>query len=1067
MNRNQSPLFNPKLLYNYYKKIDISKSKIDILNNKVFNLPEEAITQSKKSGNEENVKNKIVIQLIKFLGFDEQLDVNYEVSKQRRSIDVTLNVSEESKIPNALIEVKYWKKDLDKLKKNQSNRYRSDVQQGLFYAHENGIDWFIITNGYEWRFYKTYISGQMVYNFYEEFTLDTLKQEETLKKFYLLCSKDSFIKNLQKKLFSETELLKEKINEEIFDILVNCRSGLFSDIFRNNKDFLNEREIMEVGQKILDRFIFIRFAEDNHLFPNKILNQFLNNWKGLHSNLKERTPLFNFINDLFSYVRDGSVEDNIFGYDGELFDKDNLIGKIRIDNFIIEDIINKLYKYPDGKYIDFSEIPIDILGQIYEKYLALSLQIKEEGSTVVLEEKSTKAIRKKTGIYYTPKYIVHFIIEQTIIKILNENLNILPQLKILDPACGSGAFLSQAYDILYFKYGEYNEVINSRSAIKTKDIDMKKYLEILKDYKTEFDKKILTNNLYGVDINPESIEITKMSLWFKTAQKDIPLNKLEANIKCGDSLIDNQELSKEKAFNWGVNFPDTFKKGGFDVIIGNPPYFKIRKENPITQIDEYKQIKIAVVNAAAVFLNRSFKLLKDKGILGFIVPKQVAFANSWRKLREKIFNNFKVLFVIDCGKAFEGVLLEQVIIILQKDKENVSNLIKIGKVINQEINIRGEVSQLLCKEADRLYLDYDPMIHNIRVKIVENSLKLENLATIQGGVGINYLMKKGVFKEKKINKDNLIVIRGKDIQQYYLRSWLYFDKNHPELKKRQSRIIDPPIKKMVVQRIVAHIRDHIKITASIDEKSSITFDTVITVIPNDLDDIYYILGFLNSKLISYYLYKFIYNNAIRSMDFIPGIAKITPIFRCNEEQKQEISNIVLKLLDLNQTLLNYNEKLQIIFKKYSGVNKTKLGEILQNNFYRFLLKKDKKIKVREINTQIAEDLLLVDINGKEFLKLQIEDSIKRKYLLYFLDSLEIERLNLKEETPFQAFKQLEIDDYSDSKAIKTTIVELEKFTTKNLLKSEIHKLEVMLNDIIFNLYNFNEEEINHIRESFN
>lgn len=440
MNKNQSPLFNPNLLYDYYKKIDISKSKIDMLNDKIFNLPEEAITQGKKSGNEENVKNKIVIQLIKFLGFDEQLDVNYEVSKQRRSIDVTLKVSEELKIPNALIEVKYWKKDLDKLKKDEYNRYRSDVQQGLFYAHMNGIDWFIITNGYEWRFYKTYISGQMVYNFYEDFTLDNLKQKETLQKFYLLCSKDSFKKNLQKKLFSETELLKEKINEEIYDILVNCRSELFSDIFRNNKGFLNKKEIMEIGQKILDRFVFIRFAEDNNLFPNKILNKFLNDWIGLHSNLKERTPLFMFINDLYGYIRDGSVDDNIFGYDGELFDKDRLIDKIKIDNFVIEDIINKLYKYPDGKYIDFSEIPIDILGHIYEKYLALSLQIKEEGSTVVLEEKSTKAIRKKTGIYYTPKYIVHFIIEHTIIKILNENLDILPQLKVLDPACGSGAF---------------------------------------------------------------------------------------------------------------------------------------------------------------------------------------------------------------------------------------------------------------------------------------------------------------------------------------------------------------------------------------------------------------------------------------------------------------------------------------------------------------------------------------------------------------------------------------------------------------------------------------------------
>ena len=339
------------------------------------------------------------------------------------------------------------------------------------------------------------------------------------------------------------------------------------------------------------------------------MNKFLNDWKGLHKNVKEITPLFSFIKDLFSYIREGNVEDNIFGYDGELFDQDVLIEKIIIDNDIIEDIINRLYRYPDNKYIDFSEIPIDILGHIYEKYLTLSLQIKDIGTSIVLEEKATKAIRKKTGIYYTPKYIVHFIIENTILRLLEDNLDILPGLKILDPACGSGAFLSQAYDLLYLKYGEYNDIITAKTIRESKKLDIVKFIEALDEYKTEFNKKILTNNLFGVDINPESVEITKMSLWFKTAQKNIPLNKLEANIKCGDSLIDNPELSRNKAFNWNENFSDVFKENGFDIIIGNPPYFKIRKENPITQIEEYKDLKIAVVNAAAVFLIRSFKFL--------------------------------------------------------------------------------------------------------------------------------------------------------------------------------------------------------------------------------------------------------------------------------------------------------------------------------------------------------------------------------------------------------------------------------------------------------------------------
>ena len=131
-----------------------------------------------------------------------------------------------------------------------------------------------------------------------------------------------------------------------------------------------------------------------------------------------------------------------------------------------------------------------------------------------------------------------------------------------------------------------------------------------------------------------------------------------------------------------------------------------------------------------------------------------------------------------------------------------------------------------------------------------------------------------------------------------------------------------------------------------------------------------------------------------------------------------------------------------------------------------MLKKDKRIKVRKISVKTDEDLLLIEINEKEFLKLQIKDSIKRKYLFYFIDSLDIESLNLKEKSTFQAFKQLEIDDFDDAKAIKTTVAELGKYISKGLLKSEINKLEVRLNDNIFNLYGLSEEEINYIKDSF-
>ncbi len=1062
MTGNKNHLFNQKLLIEKYRKIEIDDDSLKELTEKVFNLPEESITMGKKTGNEENVKNKVVVQLLKFLGFDEQLDLDYEVSTLRKAIDVAIKIDKDDKKPKALVEVKYWKKDLDKLRKE--SKYKSDVQQGLIYALESGIEWVIITNGFEWRLYRTFISGQIVYNFYEEFTLDSLKEKNELKKFYLLCSKESFKKDILNKLFSETELLKKKINEDIFDILVNCRSKLFLDIFENNKG-IDEKAIMEMGQKILDRLVFIRFAEDNNLFSNSPLLKSLNSWKGLPKNMKDRNPLYNFLFDLFSYIREGNEEDDIYGYDGELFEKDDSLENLTIKNEVLNEVIDKLYKYPDDKYIDFAEIPIDILGHIYEKYLALSLNIKEEGSKVFLEEKSTKKIRKKTGIYYTPKYIVHFILEKTIMSLLNRDINILPDLKIVDPACGSGAFLSQAYDLLYVKYGEYNEIISTKSTkANNRFIDMKRYAEVLRDYKSDFDKKILKNNLFGVDINPESVEITKMSLWFKTAQKNIPLNKLEANIKCGDSLIDNPELSSEKAFNWEKNFSNIFKQGGFDLIIGNPPYFKIKKDSPLTKLSEYNEIKMAFVNAAALFLNRMFNLLKDKGILGFIVPKQISFTSSWKLLRKKIFDNFKILFLIDCGKAFEKVLLEQVIIILEKDSNNSDNVITLGKAINDQIVINGEVNQDLCKKEDLIFLQYNQLINIIKEKCEVNSILLKDISKMQIGLGIQKLKKSGVFTERK-TKDSLVVLSGNDIQRYHLRDCLYFNENHKDLEKYQSRIINPPIKKIVAQRIVAHIRDHIKITATVEEISSLSFNTVLEVFPKDKNDTLYILGLMNSDLISYYLYKFVYNNAIRSMDFYPAYASRMPIFKASNSQKKEIAEIVKKLMDNSQKSLDYNKNIQKIYLKYSGVNKTKLSEIISKNFHKLLIKKDKRIKVRSVDVVLDDDVLILRVNGKDILKIQITDNNKRKYLHYFLDSLNIDSINEQDKKVFESIKCVEIDDFDDDNAIKTVVNDL-NFQTKNELKNEMDKLENQLNEKIYNLFSLNESEINYIKKSY-
>jgi hypothetical protein len=202
------------------------------------------------------------------------------------------------------------------------------------------------------------------------------------------------------------------------------------------------------------------------------------------------------------------------------------------------------------------------------------------------------------------------------------------------------------------------------------------------------------------------------------------------------------------------------------------------------------------------------------------------------------------------------------------------------------------------------------------------------------------------------------------------------------------------------------------------------------------------------------------------MDFYPVYAKKTPIFEANETQKEEISNFVKNLIDLNQKLLNYCEYVQKIYTTYSGVKKTKLRDILIDNFYKLLLKKDKKITVREIEVNADDDLLIIKINDKEFLKLQIKDTFKRKYLYYYIDSLDTKLLNIENKKIFQTFKDLEIDDFDDIQSIKVVIKELEKFDTKTTLKHKITELEDKLNKFVFQIYRLNEAEIKYIEESF-
>jgi type I restriction-modification system DNA methylase subunit len=340
-----------------------------------------------------------------------------------------------------------------------------------------------------------------------------------------------------------------------------------------------------------------------------------------------------------------------------------------------------------SEYDFASEVDVNILGHIFENSLNELDEIKAELEGEVIDKTKTK--RKKDGVFYTPKYITKYIVENTIGKLCNEKKNELQlaeddyitdkkrqkktlqllidklqqyrnwllQLTICDPACGSGAFLNQALDFLIEEH-KYIDELQAKlfgDAFVLSDVE----------------KSILENNLFGVDLNEESVEIAKLSLWLRTAQPNRKLNDLSGNIKCGNSLIDDPEIAGDKAFNWQQAFPKVFAKGGFDVIIGNPPYVRLESMKEVSLGLEKLNYKTYEKRGDlyALFVEKGINILKNKGIISFIMPNKWLQAGYGKTLREFILN-FEFIELIDFGdfQIFDGATTYPCIFNIKKDK---------------------------------------------------------------------------------------------------------------------------------------------------------------------------------------------------------------------------------------------------------------------------------------------------------------------------------------------------------------------------------------------------------------
>jgi len=487
-----------------------------------------------KDYNESTTKAEFIEPFFEALGWDirnrfhiDEVTREENVSKKRVDYGFRING-----IPKFFLEAKSLNGDLDDPK---------FVDQAVNYSWHKDCTWAVLTNFERIKILNAEVRAAN----YLQSQFMTISCREFFDRFddLWLLSRESFEKGLLDKEAERwgKKTKKAPVDEQLLADFTRFRELLSKSITRlNQRENLSEEELDESVQRILDRLIFIRNCEDRELEAATLRSRF-REWlsRGKGRFVKE-------LHDIFTYF-DKEYNSKIFSmHQCDILD---------ISDEVLREIIEGLYHTKDGSIsYDFSAIDADVLGNIYEQYLSNILKKTEKRAKLT----ENHVHRKEQGIYYTPTYIVDYIVRNTLGELLKDEKVDVEKIRILDPACGSGSFLIKAFDVLNEHYLKND----------------KDYAQAQLDTAGRFTRKtrILQNNIFGVDLDKQAVEIAQLNLLLKIAEKGHRLPILEQNIKCGNSLIDDEKIAGDKAFDWEKEFREIVNNGDFDVVIGNPPY---------------------------------------------------------------------------------------------------------------------------------------------------------------------------------------------------------------------------------------------------------------------------------------------------------------------------------------------------------------------------------------------------------------------------------------------------------------------------------------------------------------
>jgi len=717
-------LFQNSVLRNYLKNIDTTPALQAYERYRSDFLPKIANIRTSK---EEQYQYGFLDDLfVKILGYTLNPSPEYNLIAEQK------NLSDAKKADGAVLRDGNVIAVIE-LKSTKTKSMEKIVNQAFGYKHNHPTCKYVITSNFEkLRLYVEYSDK------YEEFDLFELDESRFVLLYSLLC-KENLWNNTPLTLKQQSKLQEEGISNELYKKYAKLRIELFENIIQNNPE-IDKNILLEKTQTILDRMVFIFFAEDRGILKPNTIQAIITHYR----NDIENRDLWHFYKIYFNAINSGNTKLGIPEYNGGLFAEDEVLDAIIIDDGVIEMLPLALSAY------DFNtDIDVNILGHIFEN----SLNDIEELKARINDENfnASKSKRKKDGVFYTPEYITKYIVDNTLGSLCQakkEELGLddveidvpknpkklnktqtkqkealeayreyLLGLKILDPACGSGAFLNQALNYLLEEHAFIDEGIRTLMGGSVLGLyDVK--------------KGILENNLYGVDINAEAVEIAKLSLWLRTVESGRKLNKLADKIKVGNSLIDDKGVV-ENAFVWEEEFAEVFEQGGFDVLMGNPPYIMEDDNKSAFNGLHNKECYQGKTDIWHLFTCQAIDLTKQNRYISFIAKNQWLTSASASKMRKKIYIKTEIKEIIDFGVnlIFENVGQQTMIFVLQKRDDNKKHLIdyikftkktETSKIIETMLNPKKSDYTLVTKKE--LPKEFDE-----KENLTFSSLKIENI----------------------------------------------------------------------------------------------------------------------------------------------------------------------------------------------------------------------------------------------------------------------------------------------------------------------------------------------------